>query len=145
MPVYYFSFVMQYHVDIIFTKPTELEAKIGWVVFAKDWFSWLCHLACIKMLLYIFSPIFVQLIKHQESLNQFMWIFQSLPIKTSAAFYMHKPGPAALLSSLTSLSRPWQSHLSHCTQVAFSVITPHPYVSSFSSHTAQCALPGDPC
>jgi len=39
MPVYSFSFVMQYHVDIIFTKHTELEAKFGWVVFAKDWFS----------------------------------------------------------------------------------------------------------
>lgn len=36
MPAYPFSFIMQYFVDIIFTKHTELEARFGWVVFAKD-------------------------------------------------------------------------------------------------------------
>lgn len=53
-----------------------------------------------------------------------------------------RPSRSPQLIDLTSFSCPWHSHLPQSTQAAFFVVSPHPCGSSFSSHTAHCALPG---
>lgn len=124
---------MQYCVDIIFTKHTELEAKFGWVVFARDWFSWLCHLACIKVLLYIHSPTSLQLIKHQGSLKS---VNVGIPVThmQHISCLLHqwaRPSSSPQLLDLTSFSCPWQSSLPHSTQVVFFVVTQLPAAFAF--------------
>lgn len=124
MTTYSFSFVIRYHVDVIFTMHTELEAKFGCVVLAKDGFSWLCHLACIKVLLYIYLLSLVQFIKHQGNLNQHMWgipIMLAVFCKT-AVFQQDRP-----ISSPRFLDMIYFSSLPHSTQVVF-----------FCSHSIAC-------
>lgn len=128
-----FFFVIQSHVENTFTNTLSWKPSLDMWCLQTKLFSWLCHLACIKVVLYIYLPRLVQLIKHQGRLSKFMWVFQSLLFQNISCLLHQEVRPSSFpqLLDLTSSSCPWQFSLLHSTQAIYFVVSQQPAAFTF--------------